>query len=340
MGTTNEEERDPTSEDSEGTPPGRRGRGRGRARPGNDVEGSGEDLELSSVEDRFREWLEEIDCDTSSVKVVLYKFDHPHSGPAKSQICKWEGELPDTHQIGLMFGSGRYLLWVNSNERGKYKAIALKIHPYYDELRRKSAMNGEQLPGMPVNYSQNTPYITPQRTPETGNGMEAAFGMVERVFALLTPIIASRAAQPDPAEKMLGMYAGLNRILQQSAIENSRLINESLRPRLPAPADSYDDEYEPEPGQGATMGQEPPKSILDQIIPLIGQFAPLLLGSSPAAQTAAQTIKQLPQFRNVVKDETELRAIIAHLDKTQGPKKTDAVLKRLGVTRPATVPGV
>jgi hypothetical protein len=286
----------------------------------------------ADIFDRLNEWIAETNADNSEIKTILYKYDHPTTGNAKCQVCQWVNEIPEAHQVGLMFGSGRYLIWVNIKALKKYKAYNFRIHQYYDELRRQQSAAG-QVPG--GGYG-NSPIILNTPPAAQGNGgqsLDAAFSMIERLMSIMLPLIASKQAQQvDPLAMMTGVYSGVNKIMQRNMIETQQLMTEMQRARLTGP-ENEDNDYDDM--EGTTMPEEKPVTLFEQIAPLIQQFLPVLIGTGPKAAAMANTVQSLPQFKQVLSRPDELKKIVAHLEKTQGKEKTAKLLKRLNVAAPA-----
>jgi hypothetical protein len=83
-------------------------------------------------------------------------------------------------------------------------------------------------------------------------------------------------------------------------------------------------------------------SIIDQFGPIIQQWLPLLLGGGPKAAAAGAIVQTVPQVQQIMKDKFQLRKIIAYLDQSNGPDKTDKLLAALKIQRigkrPVSVP--
>ena len=75
-------------------------------------------------------------------------------------------------------------------------------------------------------------------------------------------------------------------------------------------------------------------NFLQQIIPLIEQFAPMLLGSdNPMVKAALPLLKTNAIYKQAVENPDNMKKIIAYLDGTKGEEATNTILSTIGVSR-------
>jgi hypothetical protein len=290
------------------------------SRPPNAGPDYDENIEIS---DQLQRWLDDVNSEKLPTTCNLYKFDHPVTGHAKVQIWQYAHEIPDAHTIGMQFGSGRYMLIVKVPASHTQKAFVqsrtFRIAPYYDTMRRQAVTSANTLPaGSP-----------PQQMIVRENpmqGMEAFMAMFSQFITMIAPLI-NRPAM-SPAGEMAAMYGGINKVMQQQALETASLLSDMQRKisNVPIPPNEEDE------GEGMDTPKTP--TLLEQIAPYIAKFLPAILGKGPVAATTVQTVKSLPQFKHVVNDPVQVKQLIEHLDKTQGKLKTDKVLAKFKITRP------
>lgn len=280
---------------------------------------------------KLRDWLSKENYENLSATVTLYKFDNPATGTEKAQCGQWSNEIPDSHTIGLTYGSGRYLVLVTTPEGAKQakaiKGYRFRLHTYYDELRRQAIAAGSMplLPGA----SGSAAYSAPAgiRPGPAGGSLEGGLSLVREVLGIIMPILEVRGRGAAPVDDMLmGQYSAMSKMLNKNLMDNHQMLLEMKRNEVlgadPAGIDEVDDEEKP--------------SIIEQLSPLIQKFLPLLLGNTPAAAATAATVRAIPDFKRIMGNPGEVGRIVAYLDNAIGKDKTDIVLRRLKVNRPGS----
>jgi len=296
---------------------------------------------LESIEHTFdsklREYIEGQKAEDQIYKTYLYKFDSP-TGQDKSLCGQWENDIPDGHTVGMTYGSGRYLIISTAPpcDKGQKKLVRsfrFKIHSHYDDLRKQA-----QYQNIPQNQFFPAPYIGPGagrgatgagqgpiNAVNPGEVMQSGLAMVSEVIKLLAPIMGARAQNqglPDMSGLMVKQYETMSEVMRQSIIEQGKAYSEVTRKVR---------EVQDLNGESDDMEE---KSMLEQVIPLLEQFVPLILGKGPQAAITAGTVRALPQFKKIINDRGELQRIIDYVEKSQGKEKTDLLLKKLRISRP------
>jgi hypothetical protein len=278
------------------------------------------------------DWLERANAGEATPKLYLYKFDNPNDGKGKKLISRWENsEVPDEHGIGLMFGSGKYLMIATlpGLKKNNVKAWTFAIHPYYDELRRNQQIAGNPptVQGFPTIPTPLKVFTEPQ--PAQPNPTEMGLRMVREVIQMLSPLLAqpkSGNTVDNAGALMMQNYQMMQEVLKGNLVSNTKLyadMAKMARDGVPPADDTDEDEDEPEA-----------QSIIEKIMPMLQEWLPVLLGEGPKARAAVATVKALPQFQELKGNPGELSRVVAYLDKTEGKEKADKLLKRLKVNRP------
>jgi len=289
-----------------------------------------------TLDEKLKGWVEAQRYENTQCTTTLYKFDNPTTGEDKSQCGQWVDDIPDSHTIGLTYGPGRYLLLVTlpRTKAGPraIKGYRFRIHPFYDELRRRATYDG-QYPSLsllgPRPHAPGAPASLP--APGGMDAMTAGLSMVREVLNIVSPLLKQRDNAPglDMGSMMMRNYGMMNDVMRRNLIESQALIADGIRAKIEGSGD-----MEGMQGAGEGEGEEKEPSLIEQITPLLNQFVPLILGRGPGAVVATQAVQALPQFQKVTRDKGEFVKIVNHLDKAIGKEKVDGLLKRLKLERP------
>ena len=289
-----------------------------------------------TLDEKLKGWVAASRYENTQATCTLYKFDNPATGEDKSQCGQWVDEIPDAHSVGMTYGPGRYLLLVTlprtrTGDRPGPRAIKgyrFRIHPYYEELRRR-AMWGDPSP---FSGPGPRPHVPGAMAPPPGPdaSISAGLSMVREVLAIVSPLLKRQdnGGGLDYPALMMRNYDLMNTVMRKNLLESQSLIADGLRAKMEGGAMDGGE------GGTATVEEAAEPSILEQIIPLLDKFVPIILGRGPQAVVASQAVRALPQFQKVTKDKGEFQKIVAHLDKAIGKGKVDGLLKRLKLSRP------
>jgi len=256
---------------------------------------------------------------SSEYTADLYKYDI-HAKQNQALVYSSEGEMLKAHDVGMMFGSGRYryLVTFPDNPKIKPKAFRLNIATSYDEMRQKNGLAASVA------------------VPDAGNrvsagpsGMAESLGLLKEFAAIMKSIMPTPIA---PSENFM-----------QLQMHNARQMGEVMKEHMMETSSLYSQIAALNASQGQnTMpnnddddDDDKPAGFFEQLLPMAQQFLPLLLGNGPASAVAVQTLKAVPAFQEVTKDKGKLKEGVAVLDKAQGKENTDKILKVLGLRRPA-----
>lgn len=273
------------------------------------------DPSYMQVANRFLE-MEKVDLEEPIY--YLYKYDHPTTGKSKSFVRKYvHGEPPDEEDIGKEFGSGRYLLclWVpaRENRESKMRSYMLRLNQRFDELRSRS--QAEIKPEIQTAVVQ-------QQT-----GFKETMDMMERVMNIFTPLITpliNRPRDESPKELIQQMYSTMGDIMKSQVNDSMNMITEFKRRAI---------EGEERRVENTVETEEQP-SMITQLIPLLNEWLPKLVGGGAKAAAVSEVVRMTPQFKAVIQNRVELVRIIKYLDDTRTVQETDKILSALRIKRP------
>jgi hypothetical protein len=285
----------------------------------------------------LRRFFEAENIDADEPIYYVYKFDNPLSGSAKELVSKTQFcEPPDEEEIGRMHGSGRYLICASipktTKREGRMRAYRVRLHKRYDDLKRE---NERQSIGQPFMLPAPASML-PAPASMPGQGMADMFGMMERMVAMFTTMInplLNRPRDENVKEFMKSMYSTMGEAMQSSMSENLRMMAEMKRIAIEGSQDMNQVQVD------TTIEQEQQSTILSQIIPLLSEFLPKILGGGAKSEAVREVVRMTPQFKRLIKDRAELVRVIRYLDQSKGTDETNRILLALKVARPG-VPAV
>jgi hypothetical protein len=159
---------------------------------------------------------------------------------------------------------------------------------------------------------------------------------MERMVAMFTTMInplLNRPRDENVKEFMKSMYSTMGEAMQSSMSENLRMMAEMKRIAIEGSQDMNQVQVD------TTIEQEQQSTILSQIIPLLSEFLPKILGGGAKSEAVREVVRMTPQFKRLIKDRAELVRVIRYLDQSKGTDETNRILLALKVARPG-VPAV
>lgn len=262
----------------------------------------------------LREWLARAKAEDASYTATLYRFGGA-SNTKQFIVFQWVNELPTAHEVGLEYGPGEYrlLVVIRDGQAAGVKSFRFNIAQEYAEYRRKAGRDGSPLGGA---------------TPGNGGGLRESLEVVKLVVETLKPLLEARSAAPqsDPMAAMLPAYEMMGQVMKKNLMENVTLYKEMAQ-RI---ADRDDGDVDDNEGEE----EAPQQDWTAALMPLLEKYLPVLLGGGVKGRVAVETLKSLPQYRKIVRDETQLAALIRGVEKRYGKAETDKLLQRLKVRRP------
>lgn len=233
---------------------------------------------------------------------IIYKY-MDEVGKRRQQINKMYNEVPDSHSLGLQFGSGHYLIIVCGARRGPdgkpiNRSFDIRLGKSYDEYRRSQSPVSQQV----------VPHHNGGNSIDVATMMNFALVLVEKMRPVAVPQSAPVAALPT--ETMTTMYQNMNRLMFEQARDTRKMLSE-IR----------EEEGEPEP-----VKQEDSNDFAKQIIDLIKSVLPAMLNPM-IARTTVNAAKRTPQYKQIANDPNLRSQVIDGLKRDIGDQKTNEVLK-------------
>ena len=278
----------------------------------------------ASLSGRVWAFLQRVEVEGISPIYYLSKYDNYGTGESKAFVAKFEDcEPPDEDLIGTKYGPGRYVLTCQIPVKGQKNPL---VRIYKFRVSQSFARQGDRSGPAAIPAAIPAAVVNPQE------GMIQAFSMLERFVGLLLPLF-----NRPRDENVLGIlnqnYSAVNELMKKQMQDNLKMINDYQRTIAEI---GGGEGGEVEPATGTERAETP--SIVEQFAPLIQQWLPLLIGNGPKAAAAGAIVQSVPQVQDIIKDKLQLRKIVAYLDQSQGPDKTDKVLAALKITRPGKRP--
>lgn len=249
---------------------------------------------------------------------TLYKFDNDYTGTSKAVCDKWYEEIKDEHSIGLEYGSGRFMVVVRASDKKgkrKVKGVTFKIHKRYDDLRNQQSK------------ITNDPLLAALMTGKGGgaNDILTTITIMEKLMSVFTPLIQQ---QQQPAgsginELLIQNYKNTSAIIKEIMMDNLQLVND-MRRDAAGVGEVFEDEDEVTGVQG----------FIKTFAPILEKFIPLITSKNETSNAAAAALKASGQYRKIVQNKKDLTSVITYLDNKHGAKKTNALLKKMGLQRP------
>lgn len=319
----------------------------GRDRPATDRDDLTEIREIDAdtytdmeVESRLADWIETNAVENKEPRATLYKFTGPNLSE-KEQCDHYKGVFPSRHDIGLEYGSGKYMLIISNGAHAKEKikgtTVRFTLSKAYDEKSRKFHAEKALQSIVPTPATQPLAPIAPV---DNSKAMADSFSMVQNmmqsIMSMFKPILERAMtppplpALPTPVADPLKDYQLSRQIMKESMTDNLQIMSDFQRKLLEIQNGNNMNETD----DNEDLPEEK-KSMFERIIELAGPFLDVLAQNNLAAKTAALGIKAAPQFKAVLSDVPLARKIIRYVDEKEGPQRADTVLKNLGVDRTA-----
>lgn len=268
-------------------------------------------------ENDVKDWLLKNQLLDNEYVFRVYKYLNNVSGQRKEFIGEWSDYVPGEHEIGMEFGSGRYIGLLNiTDNRGKRRCTSCKfrIHKHYDSLRSQSSMN---------NFFPSRSMVG-----HAGGGIDGSLETVGKIIQMILPVVQAKPeSQGNYGELMNENYRMMNSIMKRSVFDNMQMLNDLQRKNA-----GLSEVVESEEEATGAMG------VINQIMPMVERFLPLIVGKSmPQARATVDFVKTLPEYNQMVKNKAMLKAFCAFVDSKHGRSETDKILARFKVSRPVPV---
>jgi hypothetical protein len=271
-------------------------------------------INLSYV-DRINTFMQRNDLLESGPVYYLYKFDNAQSGESKAFLSKFtDTDPPDEDFIGRTFGSGRYMIVVafpvsEKAPKGFMRAYRIKIHPYYDTLKKEVAL----------------PPVAPTIIQQSGSSLTETIEVLKSLITAIAPLMAHKQESPDVSTMLYRNYEITSRVLEKNLLENVKNQSE-LQRKLQSVGNGED------MGNAIETDEDEP-GLIEQLKPLLIEWLPTLIGNNTQAKAVQQMVKTAPQFKQIINNKKEFKTLVAYLDAEKGKEITDKILTNLKLRR-------
>lgn len=276
-----------------------------------------DDIPRSLILDQdLKSWLAEIEALDSELRIYLYKYNAQN----KRAIANVFYEIPNIHEIGIEYGSGRYELHVPITRLQKTRVYKFSLHESYD--LRKAERDRQNKP--PVQTQQPVqPQIDPVQL------MQTIFTISNQMVSNIVAAISGNKPNGTSPE-----------LINNMMLQNAQMVNEVVKNSMTSQMDMYkniinqvksgeltaikEDEFEEEEEENKGA------SLIDSLMPLFEKFLPLLL-TPKQEKTIVPLIKKYPEYKKIIGNpalQAALKEKVAQ--KVKDPRKTETVLNNLG----------
>lgn len=275
---------------------------------------------------KMNEFMSKSSIDEFEPTFYLYQYDNYHSGKQKSLIDKfYQTAPPDEHDIGIEYGSGRFILILVmpisvKHPDGLMRAYRFRVNQIYDKRSVRKGSGSEQPvpPSMPQQFSPPVPVQNNQAP------MLEAFTMIEKIISVIAPLLNRPQQQQNPdgvQDVIKDTYAVVSEVMKNSMVENFKMIQDMQRNQIEF-MDDKEDKRRTDP---------PEPSFLEKIAPLLQEWLPKLLKDDAQSKVVQGLIKNVPQVKEILSDQSQLTAVVNYLVETEGVESTAKVLQNLGI---------
>ena len=277
-------------------------------------------IPYDSIEDDLEE-LKAQNTERLDLKCTLYKYSDFNRGKDKAQCGSWVNCIPEREEIGKTFGSGRYYLIVTIPSGTQQKRIirnyVFKLHEHYDKI--KKANDEKNL----VTIGNNGVQVAQDPMQTMGSMMI----MVKSFIEALSPLLGNKGNSGN--SDMSGLFTQQMKFASDMQMQMMQQQMEFFKRMQKEMVSNMNNTTITEE---ITETEQP--NFLQQIIPLIEQFAPMLLGSdNPMVKAALPLLKTNAIYKQAVENPDNMKKIIAYLDGTKGEEATNTILSTIGVSR-------
>lgn len=288
-----------------------------------------DDMPPPSYIERLNEFMELKKVNSDEPTYYLYKFDNPTAGRSHTTIDRFYGVTPpDEHDIGLKYGSGRYMMCImvpksKKHEKGLMRAYKFKLSPHYDKRMREEQRDPDLMESKKSNSVEQLvqPQIV-QQPINQGISVEALLDMAVKILPLITPLLVrDRPKVDNSSAAMKEMYSMVAQMMKESTMETFKLVQDMQRNQIEMVNDK----------SNSIETSSNDTSIIEKFAPLLAEWVPKILGGGVQGNMLASLVKSAPDVKNLIQDQQQLNAVIAHLVETQGVESTSKLLDKLNI---------
>jgi len=270
--------------------------------------------------DNGLEWWESYEA-TERLKCYLYKKDSSGKYP---QITRFDGIVPDPHDIGLKFGGGEYRVNIKyPSDSGKLLSTSklFELGDHYDSQHKteNSGLSG----GSPL-----TPDLI------TGAVVTAISGMVKEFLPIVTPMLSQK--KETFGDALQDVYLSSTRVLEDSMKRQSTMLNGLMKDFSLGMKESFTNlsdnqvAYQREPDEDYEEEEEGQMSIIGKMA--WGFIEPHIMGIvSGGGSELIEQAKSNPIFQQVINSPEAVTEIQTMILNQFGMSVLNVVNEKLGL---------
>lgn len=220
--------------------------------------------------------------------------------------CK--NQFPDLHEFGMKNGGGKFNIhveaWINGEKKGTNEIFY--IDEVYNDLRKQKETQ-------------------PPDRPAISSGMNDA----AQIVALVDTLLRTTQEARKPSAELMQMARMMHTFTEENMRQNFKLIGQARRRLMESAMEGVDGDFEEIP----TAPTDQINPMVDTIIGLIEQYAPMILGGGPAADGIVATAKKMlqnPQMQQIANDPAAMRKIVNAVNRKHGPEETRKLFAAIG----------
>jgi hypothetical protein len=279
------------------------------------------------LDEIIEQWKEDGQNSSKPAKMLLYKYEGL-TGSAYNHCGDWEGEdMPSRHEIGCMFGSGRFWCILKSADRKKKPhSETFRLNPRYDELKEDAdrARKAAKLAAERKELQLYGPAVAAQ---PAGMTTAETFQLFRDFLRELAPIIKANQTAPAQAPDLLGTSQIMQKVLRANLLDTLNTY-ETIKSR-------FMDLPQIETTAAESAAQEQPQTagamILQKIIQMIEPYFSKLATDTAEGKAIGSLVNISPDFQAVIKNPTLCNQIIKLYAAKAGIDKTKTALKNIGI---------
>lgn len=252
----------------------------------------------------------------SSFVISIYRYDNPHT-QQKSFCGKFVDMIPSEHEIGLEYGSGKFLTVLQAvNGRGKRKGTTstFKIDKRYDRLK-------EEKEQKTINAAPNQQPVVYAGNPI--DNTDQMLKLMQTMISMLIPLIRPTQQPQSMGEVMSDNFKSMNDVMKNVYMDNAQFYNDVIRDKSNLP-----EVVEGESEASGFMG------ILSQITPLIEALLPKITSRGQQSVDAVNQIKSMPGYNQVMKDARVIKGLVNFIEEKHGVDTAAKVAKKFNLKIP------
>lgn len=254
----------------------------------------------------------------SAYVISLYRYDNEHT-QSKSFCGKFVDTIPSEHEIGLEYGSGKFITVLQAvNGRGKRRGTTstFKIDKRYDLLKEQK----EEKEQKKIMAANTQPVVVAGNPIDNTDQM---LKLMQTMISMLIPLIRPTQQPQSMGEVMSDNFKSMNDVMKNVYMDNAQFYNDVIRDKSNLP-----EVVEGESEASGFMG------ILSQITPLIEALLPKITSRGQQSVDAVNQIKSMPGYNQVMKDKRVIKGLVSFIKEKHGSETAVKVARKFNLKVP------